>query len=446
LSKVHLRQPLVATFEEIEMAKRDQRHVPMLVSAMWAFGQLGGRDQADVDEHRKNLALAHGPQTDKAEEFFDEIRGDERASLPLLVRAMATLRELAAVYDELKARIEAGPIDRWVWLTMREIANLETEYMTFRTEWDSGTWYTWATQLAPTNERNDGDRFFWGSKQVFKFTDFDKMMEVCPIAASFPLEPPMGSQELLGRGVLAGRFAMHPTHYNTNCYRTLSPVWTSTYDAGMRELFPPGTKPPPMPVAPSFPQPQPSTLGKDPVRILLARQYESYIDLYTDGSPAGSSMLIIQWMKQLHKAVFERNQKRVWELEDMHDRWEEKGWLDMTAENTGLAANDIARRHDDHQTATRRSTPEPEEFVKDRSTRKRRREDLRELLGKKKLKRSDIFYRDGAGVVRDRDGKAYPQAPMGDAPVGPYGEDGGEQDEQDEQEEGDEQEAMEVDG
>jgi hypothetical protein len=367
------------------MAKRDQRHVPKLVSAMSAFGHLGGRDQVDVDEHRKNLALAHGPQTDKAEEFFDEIRGDERASLPLLVRAMATLRELAAVYDELRVRIEAGPIDRWVWLVMREIANLETEHMTFRTVRDRSAWYNWATQLAPTNERDDGDRFFWGSKQVFKFTDFEKMMEVCPIAASFPLEPPMGSQELLGRGVLSGRYAMHPAYHSTNFYRTLHPVWTSAYDAGMRELFPPGTKSPPMPVAPWLPEPLPSNLTKDPSHTLLVRQYESYIYMYTDGSPAGSSMLIIQWMKQLRKAVFERNEKRVGELEGMHDSWKEKGWLDMTAENTGLSEKDIAYRHDDHQTATRQSVPEPGEFVKDRSNRKRRRED-EELLGKKKLK------------------------------------------------------------
>jgi hypothetical protein len=158
LSKVHLREPLVATFEEIEMAKRDQRHIPILVSAMSAFGQLGDRDQADV----KNLVLEHGPQIDKAEQFFNEIPGNERASLSLLMRAMATLRELAAVYDELKVRIKAGPIDRWLWLTMREIANLETEYMTFRTDWDSSTWYNWATQLVPTIERDDGDQFFFG--------------------------------------------------------------------------------------------------------------------------------------------------------------------------------------------------------------------------------------------------------------------------------------------
>jgi hypothetical protein len=176
LSKVHLRKPLVATFQEIEMTRRDQRHIPTLVSAMWAFGQLGGRDQADVDNHHRHLLETHAPQLDKAERFFDEIRGDERASLSLLVRAMATLRELAAVYDDLRARIEAGPTDRWVWLTMREIANLETEYMTFRTDWDSGTWYNWTTQLAPTMERDD-DKFFWeGTKQVFEFDDFEKMM------------------------------------------------------------------------------------------------------------------------------------------------------------------------------------------------------------------------------------------------------------------------------
>jgi hypothetical protein len=177
-----------------------------------------------------------------------------------------------------------------------------------------------------------------------------------------------------------------------------------------------------MPVAPSFPQPPPSNLSKDPIRILLARLYERYIYTYTDGSSAGSSMLIIQWMKHLHKAVLERNEKRVWELQRTHVGWKAKGWLDITADNTGLAAKDIAHRHDDHQTATRQSVPEPGEFVKDRSHRKRRSEDLRELLGKKKLKPSDIFYRDGAGVVRDRDGKAYPQAPMGEAPLAPQRE------------------------
>jgi hypothetical protein len=36
---------------------------------------------------------------------------------------------------------------------------------------------------------------------------------------------------------------MHPTHYNTICYRTLRPVWTSTYDEGMRELFHPAPNP-----------------------------------------------------------------------------------------------------------------------------------------------------------------------------------------------------------
>jgi hypothetical protein len=54
----------------------------------------------------------HSPHIDKTEQFFDEIRGDERASLSLLVRAMATLRELVAIYHERRVRIKAGPIDR----------------------------------------------------------------------------------------------------------------------------------------------------------------------------------------------------------------------------------------------------------------------------------------------------------------------------------------------
>jgi hypothetical protein len=223
----------------------------------------------------------HSPHIDETKQFFDKIRGDERASLSLLVRAMATLRELVAIYHELRVRIEAGPFDHWVWLTMREVANLETEYMTFRTDWDSGTWYNWTTQLAPTMERDDGDKFFGdGSKQIFRFEDFEKITEVCPIAAGFPLEAPIGGRHLLAQGTLAGRFVLHPTHYNTNFYRTLRPVWTSSYDEGMRELFPTGTKPPPMPVVPSFPQPLPSNLSKDPVRIMLARLYEKYIYNY----------------------------------------------------------------------------------------------------------------------------------------------------------------------
>jgi hypothetical protein len=111
--------------------------------------------------------------------------------------------------------------------------------MTFRTGWDN-----WTTQLAPTMERDDGDKFFGdGSKQIFKFDNFEKMMKVCPIATSFPLETPLAGRQLLARGTLAGRFALHPTHYNINFYRTLRSVWTSSYDEGMRELFPPAQSP-----------------------------------------------------------------------------------------------------------------------------------------------------------------------------------------------------------
>jgi hypothetical protein len=172
---------------------------------------------------------------------------------------MAALFRLAEVFDDVKQRIQSGPVDRWIWLAMREIANLETEKLTFHVIRDVEGWYAWFMNQVSTSRRADKDYYFLdeGVEDVFKLSEFEEMFELAPIAANRPLELPLTNRQLLARGKLACQFTQHRDRGIGSFYRRLRPLWTSHYDEAMRDMFPSGMTMPPMPIIPMFAGPPP---------------------------------------------------------------------------------------------------------------------------------------------------------------------------------------------
>lgn len=414
MSVAHQRYPAAASFEEIHLARHDQRHVPILVWSMTELGQLGNRDKADVDRHLADLKDRKLKKLRKVKRFFNIISGDERASIALVVRAMATLYELAKAYDDLKEKLEYGAIDRWVWLTMREIVSLNEENLTFRVDKTAEQWYAWAVNTEPVSKRSDNDEFYLGDEaDVFLFSDLEGMLELCPIAANRPLEKPPSGREILSRGLLAGQFAKHPNHSSGNFYRTCKPVWTAHYDDAMAQMFPPGSKPPPMPIMPTFPEPPPSNLNMNPVGIHLARMYEYMVRKYSDDRAAGTTMIMVQLMKLLHDAVIRSKPKRFWDLVDMHDQWKANGWLTVTVGATVKSVEDAKFCQKDYKAGISEHVAGDGQYVKDLSPRKRLRQDS-ELLQKKQKRKKllDVEHRDQSGDLKNRGGDRFSQAPM----------------------------------
>jgi hypothetical protein len=94
--------------------------------------------------------------------------------------------------------------------------------------------------------------------------------------------------------------------------------------------------------------------------------YEGYVRKYSDGRLSGSSMVILQFMTQLHKALLKNNENRFFDLVEKHSKWDREGWLVLTAKETGLTEKDIKHRESDYQTSIG-NMAEPGAYVKDRS-------------------------------------------------------------------------------
>lgn len=134
-----------------------------MLSELGKLGQLGGVTQDEkrtfAEEARGRLRKHQGPIM----EFLKVIKGDERACLALLVRAIATLEAVSDSSPEAKTRLAEGLPDRWIWAAMKKVANFSMEKLTFNLNIGSGGWVDWVLEHPPmTDVSASGDTFFHG--------------------------------------------------------------------------------------------------------------------------------------------------------------------------------------------------------------------------------------------------------------------------------------------
>ncbi|KAI8933635.1 hypothetical protein NX059_009360 [Plenodomus lindquistii] len=92
---------------------------------------------------------------------------DERAFVPLLVRAASVLSALCALSLEIKAKIDGGLPDRWLWLAMKKVAVLTTECLTFDLSIGDAEWLCWAMDDVNVLDADDDDDYFLGMEEDF---------------------------------------------------------------------------------------------------------------------------------------------------------------------------------------------------------------------------------------------------------------------------------------
>jgi len=326
LSIAHCTRPPVAEFAEIDMVMRDLRHVPILKSLLADQGLLGGLTPAAIQARQQEKERSLEPFRYKLRNFHDHLRGDERASISLLVRSAAVLTELMRVKAAFKDRVETASLDRWLWLGMREIVDLDTLRLEFRLDKDEEQWLRWTENTDPIGSTVN-DTFF-ATTNIFQLEDMQALLALCPIAASRPLELPMSAEDVLRSGYLAGSFTPHSR--DGEYYRARKPIWTASYAGAMVELYGPDQVIPPMPALSTFLPALPADVDYQVTRELLANLYRAAISGYSDGQPEGATMIILQWMKELHSAMINNEYERFMAVYKLRGQWRERGMLDTT--------------------------------------------------------------------------------------------------------------------
>ncbi|KAJ4361892.1 hypothetical protein N0V83_010833 [Neocucurbitaria cava] len=406
LAKAHVLAPPPASFPEIKVALEDQRHVPLLLMQLSRLGHLGKVNTTFVKEAQAEHDRLWARWTPKLNKFFAVIRGDERAFPSLLVRAAATLHSLAQLDATLTEILDFPGLDRWLWLTMREVVDLSTERPTFLLK-DRAGWEEWVGGVTPWEVRADRD---CKHVDVFQQSDLAGLRELCPIAANRPVELAMPAREVLGRGILACNFA--PQASSGDIYRALTPTWTIHYQRAMEEMFG-GREIPPIPTQPHIPQAPEQLVGSAPELVVCA-VYNAVIHRYSDGRPEGSTYIVIQWFKELYQAFKSRDNDRFRELIRLHKRWEADGTLVVNEETTGLQGPDLDQRRFEYHAGLGEDVTNPSDYRWDRSEKRRRMDDKKMALsGKAPAKREkNVLYTDGQGNVHDKSGKHYEQQPV----------------------------------
>lgn len=176
----------VAHPAEIQYASEELRVVPILVHLLAKAGRLGGVTTIDIKRFRElrvEKGRFFGP---KILRFQQQLMGDERPFLAAIVRAISTLKALMAASKEVKEKVEASiMIDRWIWLIVKMVVNLEGLSPTFDISRSQEEWIVWALDVNLHDPTDTAFLFVKGSsyKNILNISDFDSMLGMCEIAA-----------------------------------------------------------------------------------------------------------------------------------------------------------------------------------------------------------------------------------------------------------------------
>ncbi|KAI8940355.1 hypothetical protein NX059_004048 [Plenodomus lindquistii] len=410
-----------ATFAELELAHRDLTKVPILVSELGKMGHLGQITSQQVDSFRDEQQNRLREVLGEITSFFSYIPGDERASLPLLVRALATLTGLMELREDIKFKVTEALTSRWVWLTMCEIVDLTTEQPTFSTTKDEAGWVDWAISLNVTEPTSDDDTCFLGagvSSGLLAVGLWPKIIAFCPVAAHRPLAKPETSRDVLAKGILACAYAPDPE--NARVIRCMQPLWSVHYDECMRELYGDTRIRRLPPVGFKIPKIHDHVTGDDAGVNTMMELYYVYMQQYSDGRPEGSNYIIIAWLEELFHAVTRRASERFWSLVDLHSYWEKEGKLAVAPSINGVTESHLQDLRNTYNMSTGNESSDGYTHASDRQrrqvlkARQRAGVDVDSLGPEHQKKRPNLIQIDSAGRVQDRTGNTWEREPIND--------------------------------
>lgn len=99
---------------------------------------------------------------------------------------------------------------------------------------------------------------------------------------------------------------------------------------------------PALPTEPVFPEPPPYEARDAGAWPLMAGIYAAEVHRYNDGSPLGSSWIVIQYLAELHKTLVDRDMNRLCFVNNLRKWWETRGWLDVIVNTTGATNGGMA--------------------------------------------------------------------------------------------------------
>jgi hypothetical protein len=77
---------------------------------------------------------------------------------------------------------------------------------------------------------------------------------------------------------------------------------------------------------------------------MLARIYETVVEDYSDRSPEGSTIVVLQYTRALCKAMIDRDVKRFQHVYRLGTFWKAKGWMAVIPSTAGKTYEDVERK------------------------------------------------------------------------------------------------------